>query len=493
MMNWVMAVTLICGSSVFTACSNTEDNPAPQNASKRKEFVEHVRTNLKTLAENQKFVIWNSLNHFAIGTNQWILLNDEFDKTISRTFGEKIQESIHPYVKPDRPERPEGEGGEEGRPDRPERPDGKERVDPKYEAIVDLTDFNYTFTATLTGFEVAENDDKGLEIVIPNLKNEESNIDCISISLKGTGDTYEISARRLSNDSVRVTVLFPEQFELAFATLSGGTWTKNLYGTIHNTAEARFDDDPDDGTSHIHPRRDSWNIAMDLHAIIPDVDAADIYFALGQNSETHQAGMAFRYAHNGYKIAEAIATLSNANGRTDLRQITSSSSIMDVVTALMAGNSIEDLQLTFLDCLTTNAKVSDCEEVLKIQNAMAKARRNYADQQTIGEYVNQLNQLVSCTMTDKTLGQEIPMRLVTAKIGVDWWAVPGLNFADENGYIPLTEMLDKESVEYAFNIIDHAVDPMKNSVIVVRQLAQILQKLQNLFYETQPNDEVRPV
>ena len=159
MMHWMLAAILICGTSVFTACSNTEDNPAPQNASKRKEFVEHVRTNLKTLAENQKFVIWNSLNHFAIGTNQWILLNDEFDKTISRTFGEKIQESIHPYVKPDRPERPEGEGGEEGRPDRPDRPDGKERVDPKYEAIVDLTDFNYTFTATLTGFEVAENDD----------------------------------------------------------------------------------------------------------------------------------------------------------------------------------------------------------------------------------------------------------------------------------------------------------------------------------------------
>ena len=33
--------------------------------------------------------------------------------------------------------------------------------DYKYVATVDLTDFNYTFTFTKTGFEVAENDDKG--------------------------------------------------------------------------------------------------------------------------------------------------------------------------------------------------------------------------------------------------------------------------------------------------------------------------------------------
>jgi hypothetical protein len=145
------------------------------------------------------------------------------------------------------------------------------------------------------------------------------------------------------------------------------------------------------------------------------------------------------------------------------------------------------LTLTFLDCLTTTGTISDCEKVLQLQNAMAKARRNYADQQTIGEYVNQLNQLVSFTMSDKTLKQEIPMRLVTTKIGVDWWAVPGLNFADENGYIPLTEMLDKESVEYAFNIIDHAVDPVKNSLIVARQLAQALRNMQTLFFKTNPS------
>jgi hypothetical protein len=54
--------------------------------------------------------------------------------------------------------------------------------------------------------------------------------------------------------------------------------------------------------------------------------------------------------------------------------------------------------------------------------------------------------------------------------------------ADENGYVPLTEMLDKESLEYGINIIDHAAEPMQQSVVVVRQLMQALQKLQNAFY-----------
>ena len=475
-MNWVMAATLICSVSVFTGCSNTEDNPAPQNPSKRKEFVEHTRASLKNLAENLNFKTLNSLNYFATSFNKYIVLNPEFDKTISRTMGQKIQESLKPLI---------GPGGEkpEGLPDIPEG----ERPQHKYFAVVDLTDFNYTFTSNGTGFDVAENDDKGLEIILPVPEVAGVGLEALSITIKGTGETYGQPATRFSNDSVLVIVRIPEQYDMALSTRAGGTWTKNVYGTAKNTIRSPFDLEPIDGNLPINPYLDAWNVALDLHAIIPDVDAFDMYFAIGQDPETHKAGLAFKYAHNGYNIAQAIAILSNTNGKTDLSKITNSSSIMDFVTAIMAGNSVDDLTLTFLDCLTTTGTISDCEKVLQLQNAMAKARRNYADQQTIGEYVNQLNQLVNFTMSDKTLGQEIPMRLITTKIGVDWWAVPGLNFADENGYIPLTELLDKESVEYAFNIVDHAVDPVKNSLIVARQLAQALRNMQTLFFKTNPS------
>jgi hypothetical protein len=105
----------------------------------------------------------------------------------------------------------------------------------------------------------------------------------------------------------------------------------------------------------------------------------------------------------------------------------------------------------------------------------ATARRNYADQKTIDQYTQKLNELVKCEMTCKGVNQEIPMRLQTEKFGVDYWAMPAFNFADEQGYVPFTQLLDKESVEYAINIVDHAAEPMAGSIITVRQLMQFVQ------------------
>ena len=471
MLQWVMAATLVCGASVFTACSSDDDdnNNSGNNETKggknRQEFVEHTRANLKSVAENLNFTTINSFTYMNTYLNEYLLLNDEFDKTISRVFAEKIQASLKPFETPPA-----------------DLPD-ELKNDYKYMAAVDLTDFNYTFTSTMTGFDVAENADEGLVVEIPVFGT--SDTQGVKFAIKGTGDTYGVISRALSNDSVVVIAKIPAQYDLSFSVKADGKWTEYLYGTVKNTADNLDGVTTPDGVTPFMPTADAWNIALDLHSNIPGVDATDIYFAIGQDPKTHKAGLKLDYTHNAHKVIEATATLSNANGKTDLSQITSSNSIMDVMTAIMAGNSIEELQLTLLDCLTTTAKISDCATVMKVQSEMASARRNYADQQTIGGYVDQLNGLVSCTMSDKKLGQEIPMRLVTTKVGVDWWTVPALNFSDENGFVPMTELLDKESTEYALNIIDHSVDPAKNAIIVARQLMQALQKLQTAFYDSE--------
>jgi hypothetical protein len=36
-------------------------------------------------------------------------------------------------------------------------------------------------------------------------------------------------------------------------------------------------------------------------------------------------------------------------------------------------------------------------------------------------------------------------------------------------------LLDKESVEYAINIVDHAAEPMAGAIVTVRQLLQFVQ------------------
>lgn len=56
--NLALATAFICGASVFTACSSDDDNnskKADEGGQNRKEFVEHTRANLKTLAENLNF------------------------------------------------------------------------------------------------------------------------------------------------------------------------------------------------------------------------------------------------------------------------------------------------------------------------------------------------------------------------------------------------------------------------------------------------------
>jgi hypothetical protein len=67
------------------------------------------------------------------------------------------------------------------------------------------------------------------------------------------------------------------------------------------------------------------------------------------------------------------------------------------------------------------------------------------------------------------------MMFKTEKFGVDYWAMPAFNFADEKGYVPMTQLLDKESVEYAINIVDHAAEPMAGAIVTVRQLMQFVQ------------------
>jgi hypothetical protein len=142
--------------------------------------------------------------------------------------------------------------------------------------------------------------------------------------------------------------------------------------------------------------------------------------------------------------------------------------------ALWDGRSIDEGKLTLLDDLTTTISISDMAKAVEIARASKAARRNYADMKTIDQYTQELNRLIKCEMTCKGVNQTIPMSMVTTKFGVDYWSMPALKFSDENGFVPFTELLDKESIAYGFNIIDHAVEPMQQSVIVVRQLVQFL-------------------
>ena len=458
-MNWAMAAALICGASVFTSCTNdTSDNPTEQAKRNRTEFIQHTRQNLKEVAENLNFSTWNSVNYFNTYFNKYVLLNDEFDKTVSRTFGQEIQKTIKPLS-----------------------PEAVEKYGKKYSALVNLADFDYIFTSTATGFDVTPNTEDGMILEITSSYAPEQSV---RISIKGSGEEYDLFDERMSNDSVGIVVRIPAHYDFTFSTLQNGQWVPSMTVCTELTVNKGQYDDPNLPAQASDIKKDAWNLKGTIKSSIPG-DAVEAVFNVGQDPSTHKSGLTLDYTHNGKKMIGVTAELTNANGLTDLSQLTTSNSIMDVMQAIMLGNSIDNMEITLLDDLTTTLKVTDCEKVMVLQSEMAKARRNYADQQTIEGYVSQLNQYISGSMTCKGLdNMQIPMKLQTQKIGVDWWAAPALNFADENGYVSLYDMLDKESVEYGINIIDHAAGPMQQSVVTVRQLMQALQKLQNAFYNS---------
>ena len=456
LMQWVIAAALICSSTVFTSCWSSEDNPTQEQAKKdRKEFIKHTRENLKDLAENMNFGSWLLANKMNQEFNTTVLNNPEFEKAIIPLFTQKIREGIQPVE----------EGSELA------------AMGYKQYATIDLTKFNYRFTMKEdgSGFDVEPADD--FEMIIngfdPRTQEQEKGVR--KLTLQASGDTYKQLAKRLSNEETAVVILVPSDFTFAIATNVDEDWKDNYKGAFTNVFEMSGE------SEFINSKTDAVSITGVLESALPNnpdkkrvADATILFFDISNNPVVNEGSMKFSFGHNDKSMVELEATGKYIDKDIDFSQLTTSGRILDVLVALVSGGSLEG-SITLNDDLTTDFSVNDCGKVMQLQHEMAYARRNYADQATIEGYTKQLNGLVSAKMTCKGVNQVIPMKLQTEKFGVDYWAMPAFNFADEQGYVSIIDLLDKESIEYGINIIDHAAEPMAGAIVTVRQLLQFVQ------------------
>ena len=455
--NWVLAATLVCSPAAFTSCtSGSEDNPGQEQAKKnRKEFVQHTRASLKTLAENLNFRSWDEANKFNTYLNEYVLNNPEFNRSVIITFIQQAYQNVKPV-----------EAGSE-----------LSQMGYKMYGTVDLTNFNYRFTMNddMTGFDVEPADD--FEVLLsgwsPLTQKIEKDIYKIVMKSSGTVLTRVISSSRM--DGMAVVLRLSSDFQFAVSNKVAGTWIDNYTGTLHySRAEGATD------------ASKGYDASATINSHIPaaggkPADDTQLYFAISSDRVNGHATSKFSYVQNDRKLIELsmkesgndIVNLSNI----DLKNFTQAASIFDVIAAILGTRSIDEASLTLLDDLTTNFSISNIAQAIMVQHKSKEARRNYADQQTIDQYTQQLNQLMSAKITCKGLGQEIPMRLVTEKFGVDYVTMPAFNFSDENGYVSLVDLLDAESMKYAINIVDHSAEPLQQSVIVARQLLQFLQSV----------------
>ena len=454
MMHLVLAATLICGASVFTSCSESSDNPAPENAKNRKEFIKHTRENLKDLAENLNFRSWDLANKINQTFNTAVLNNPEFEKAIIPLFTEKSRETIQPVE----------EGSELA------------AMGYKQVATLDLTKFNYRFTMKEdgSGFDVEEADD--FEMIINTVATKATKH---KLTLRASGDTYKQLAKRLGSEELAVVILVPSDFEFSIATNLPEGWSEDDFKGVFTNAFQMSGE-----SEFINPKTDVIGITGVLTTRVPvspdgqrAADATDLYFDIANDPVANESSMKFSFGHNDKSMIELEATANYTDKEidlTDFSQFTTSGKILDVLVAMISGSKLEGT-LTLNDDLTSEISINDCGKAMQLQREMAHARRNYADQATIEEYTKQLNELMSAKMTCKGVNQVIPMKLQTEKFGVDYWAMPAFNFADEKGYVSIIDLLDKESVEYGINIIDHAAEPMAGAIVTVRQLLQFVQ------------------
>ena len=471
--NWVIAATLVCGTGVVTSCTtDSSDNPSEeQTKSNRKEFIQHTRATLKDLAENLNFRSWDAANTLNLRFNQYVLNNPEFEKAVSAAFIQKALQSIKPVE------------------------EGSELAEMGFYSYgtVDLTDFNYRFTmnADMTGFDVEPADD--FEVVLNgwNPATQQLGYGLYKLTLQSGGDkSFKFVHASRHQLGTALVIVLPSEFQFAISANFNGQWNEGFSGSFKNQISVA------EGREYAQVKRDSWSVSGTLRSCHPAVTEFNLKahetkldFSILSDRVNHKGDAVLSWSQNGRKMVD-LELKESGEGKggisnLDLSQFTSSSSILDVIGAIMTSRTLDEGKLTLLDDLTTTISISDMQGALQVAREGAAARRNYADRETIDQYTQRLNELVKGEITCKGVNQEIPMRLMTTKFGVDYWTMPAFNFADENGYVSLVDLLDAESVQYSINIIDHAAGPMQQSIIVVRQLLQYVQGLVSGFQQPQ--------
>lgn len=465
-MQWVIAATLVCGTSVFTACqSDNSDNPAQEQAKKnRKEFVEHTRQNLKYMAENLNFTSWEVANTFNKYFNQYVLSNPEFKTSV---FWATLQQAVK-------------SGGHEVEPGSEMAEMGIRRY-----ITIDFNDFKYRFTMSANNKDFNKEEADCLEVILNSYNPVTQQIEqgIYKIALKTSGKSFQRIIPVRDTDGGAYVFMIPSEFQFAVSSKFTGEWHEDFSGVLHFTVPEGATDDSQGYTADAV-------IKSDVTSATGKKDNTLLTFALTSDRVNNTGNALISYEQNSRKMLELSIKESGEGGTRnfDLTQFTASSSIFEVIAALMNSRRLDEGKLTLLDDLTTTISISDMAKCIEVAREGAAARRHYADQKTIDQYTQQLNGLIQCSMTCKGVSQTIPMRMMTCKFGVDYVPMPAFNFADENGYVSFIDLLDPESVQYGINIVDHAAEPMQQSIIVVRQLIEFVQSLTS-FMDAVPTVE----
>lgn len=466
MFQWVMAATLICGASVFTSCSKDDSSNEPkqeQTGTERDKFIEHTRAQVKYLAENLNFTSWVTANSYDLYFNKYVLNNPEFETSILSAFAMEALNTMKPVE----------EGSELAA-------NGFQ-----YYATVDMTNFNYRFTMKddNSGFDVEPADNFEVIINGMNPRTEQLEKGLYKVTMKTLGTTMTRVLPMPKVDGTAMVIVLGSEFQFAISSKISGSWNDDFTGTMHYQVPAGATD------ASLGFTADAVIKSNILAGTVGDKsDNTQLELSISSDRVNGHATGQLSWTQNGRKIVELSIKESGDNlgafSKIDFKQFESGVSIFEVFASILGSRSIDEAKLTLLDDLTTTFSISNLQKLIEIEDKYRTDGRNYADKETIDAYTKEMNDLVKAEMYCKGTNQTLPMYLLTAPVGIDYWTVYGFKFSDEDEYVSLLSLLDRKTFAYMLNIMDHSVDHVQQSVIVGRQLIYYIMSLNEMFEDS---------
>ena len=462
---WMLAAILtVCGESVFTACSSNDDNavqPVPEQSEAEKnrdKFIEHTRATVKALAENMNFESWEAANTYNMYFNQYVLLNKNLVSSLGLTILTMAAQNVVDVE----------EGSELA------------AMGIKQYINVDLPNFKYRFTMKddNTTFDLEQAD--AFEFILNGFNPTTQQIEkgLYKIAMKSGGAGRKVVIPMKNSDAGAIVITIPYELEFALSSKFTGTWHNDFSGNVSFQL-------PEGATDTSKGFTAKATINSDILPIEGKKgDKTQLDLTISSDRVNGHANVLGSWTQNGRKMLEMSLKESGANmggiSNLDMSQFTTSSSIFEVIGAILGTRSIDEAKVTLLDDLTATMSISNLLKLLEIDSEYRTVGRNYADKATIDEYCKKMNEVVKAELYCKATNQTLPMRLTTTPVGIDYWAVYEVQFS-ENDYINLLAMLDRKTFAYVLNIMDHSADHMQNSVIIVRQLVEFVILLNKTF------------
>ena len=454
MIQWVLAATFVCGTGVFTACSSSDDDSAKNEPnSDRTEFVQHTRATLKDLSENLKFTSWEKANSYGDNFNQNVLTNEDFKlsfMTNTLLEGSKTIKDVE---------------------------EGSDLAKQGFKTYMTINSDSYKcrYTQSDDSKTFTHEEADWFEIIFnginPKTQQQETGIYKLTMKFDGSG-VQKVVHFRDDPDAAVVGVL-PQEVQFALASKIEGTWHEDFNGVMH----LQFLDGETDVTK-------GYTADATINADVPTASGENcktqLTFSMTSDRVKNMGNALLCYKQDDRKMVEMTLKESGGGGARHFEpsmlsnyfDSSSSSSIFDLIAVLLESEKLDECKVTVIDDMTATFSVSDMKKSLELTLATADARRRYASQQTVDQYTQQLNEIIKCEVTCKGVNQTFPMRLMTCRVGIDYLPVPAFKFADEKEYVPLVDMIGADSMQNGFYLIDQAVEPMKQSIFIARQLME---------------------